>query len=416
MTSRPLRLTPLAVLVAMAVGCSSSGPSDQSALLTALPRALTSGEQAAIVASNRFGLDLFSRVTAAEADANVFVSPLSITMSLGMVMNGARGATRDGMAVALGFGTLGQSEINTSYRGLLDLLLDLDPTTELAIANSIWTEQTFPIKPAFLSDARTFFDAEARSLDFRSPSAVTTINEWVSQKTRGKIPTILESIEDYEILFAINAVYFKSAWRDRFPVAETALGPFEALDGRRQNASFMHRDRSTPYYAGPDFEAVDLWYGNGAFSMTVLLPKPGANVNDVARRLDPAAWQALTGGLTATKVNLYLPKFRLEYKRRLNRELEDQGMGLAFSDGADLSGIAGDGPGDLFISRVDHKTFVDVNEEGTEAAAVTSTGVGVTSVPVTVTLRVDRPFVFALRERLSGAILFLGRIVAIPGG
>ncbi|MFN0177950.1 MAG: serpin family protein [Gemmatimonadales bacterium] len=405
----------LALLLLAAAGCrSTTDPSDQVPLLTALPRALSTGEQAAIAANNGFAFRLANALVAAQPAENVFVSPLSVSFALGMVLNGAQGDTRDSMATTLGFGALPQAEINESYRTLIALLLGLDSRVEYTIANSLWAHQGFPIKQAFLDDARRFFDAEARAIDFGASSAVSTINGWVNDKTRGKIPTIIEQIDSNEILFAINAIYFKGLWRDQFKKAETAPGTFHRAGGGTQTVPFMHRLVKTPYRQGANFQAVDLWYGAGAHTMTVVVPAAGVSIDQVIRGLDRTGWDALTGGLQPLDVDLFLPKLRLEYKRSLKDDLGALGMNLAFDAGrANFRGIAED---DLYLTRVDHKTFVDINEEGTEAAAVTNVGVGVTSLPQQVTLRVDRPFLVVLRERLSGTITFLGRINSIPTG
>lgn len=404
-------LTMAALLLAGCGGATDPDPAGPPPLLERLPRNLSGAETAAIAASNGFAFDLLGRATAAQPGANVFLSPLSVTMALGMVMNGARGETRDAMATTLGFGSLPQADINQGYRSLIDLLSDLDSEVEFTIANSLWTRQGYPVLAPFTVDARQYFDAEARSLDFGSPGAVDVINDWVKTKTNGKIPTILNSIRQEEILFAVNAIYFKGRWRTQFKPADTRPGTFTKASGGSQSVSFMHRTEDTPYFRGQDFELVDLWYGAGAHTLTVILPAAGTTAAALATRFTAGEFAAAVGSLHTTKVDLAFPKLRLEYQRSLGQDLIALGMGVAFSDGANFRGIADD---DLVITRVDHKTFVDINEEGTEAAAATNVGVGVTSLPQTVTVRVDRPFLVAIRERLSGTILFLGLVAEIP--
>ncbi len=218
-------------------------------LLERLPRALTGAEQATIAASNHFAFDLLGKATAAEPAKNVFLSPLSVSMALGMVMNGARGATRDAMAATLGFGAAPQAEINDGYRSLTSLLAGLDQQVQFTIANSLWTRLDYPILPPFLADARQFFDAEARALDFGSPAALDTINGWVNRKTNGKIPTILSSIRPEEVLFAINAIYFKGLWLVQFKPSETARrGRFIGrwAETRRFSSCTARRTHRTP--------------------------------------------------------------------------------------------------------------------------------------------------------------------------
>jgi len=403
----------LAAWLGLAACGGPTAPSEPPALLETLPRELTAGEVAAIAANNQLAFRLLNTIVADEPDPNAFVSPLSVSMALGLVMNGARGDTRDAMAATLGFGALPQAQINEAYRSLIALLLGLDERVEFSIANAVFTDRAYPVEPAFLSDARQYFDAQAQSLDFGSSTALATINQWVSDKTQGKIPTILDRIDRAEVLFAINAIYFKGLWRERFDEGQTRTGIFHAADGSSQSVPMMRRTERTPYYEGAELEAIDLWYGAGAHTMTVILPSQGTTATELAARLTASDFATIAGGLIDAEVTLELPRLRLEYNRGLRDDLEALGMGIAFDpDRADLSGI---GPGGPFITRVEHKTFVDVNEEGTEAAAATAVGVGVVSAPRTVTFRVDRPFLLAIRERLSGTILFLGRINAIPG-
>lgn len=279
------------LLLPLAMACSGTpGPEPDGLppLLERLPRALTGAEQATIDASNRFGFDLLHRATAAEPGKNVFLSPLSVSMALGMVMDGARGETRAAMAVTLGFGTMPQTEINEGYRSLIALLGSLDPQVKFTIANSIWTRTGYPILPLFLADVKQYFDAEGRPLDFGSPSAVDTINGWVNRKTNGKIPTILTSIRPEEILFAVNAIYFKGLWRAQFKKSETTAAPFHRAAGGDQSVPFMHRDEDTPYTKGPDFEMADLWYGAGAHTLSVILPAEGTSAASLAARLTAA--------------------------------------------------------------------------------------------------------------------------------
>ncbi|MEZ4455617.1 MAG: serpin family protein [Gemmatimonadales bacterium] len=291
------------LLLSALAGCSGpTAPDGPPPLLEALPRSLTASETATIAASNQFAFDLLNRIVTTNPAENAFVSPLSVSLALGMVMDGARGQTRDDMAATLGFGTLPQADINDGYRTLIDLLQTLDDQVEFRIANSVWTRQGFPVKQTFLDDAAHYFDAKAASLDFASPAALNTINGWVSEKTNGKIPKILSSIESDEILFAVNAIYFKGLWRDQFKKSETASATFHATTGD-QSVPFMHRvTEGTPYYQTADFEAVDLWYGNSAHTMTIVLPKPTTTATDLARQFTASGFAAVAAGLHPAEV------------------------------------------------------------------------------------------------------------------
>ena len=379
-------------------------------LRTELPRALSSSELTIIDAGNAFAFDLVREATRRlPPDSNAFLSPLSASMALGMALNGAAGQTLADMRTTLNLSGMSDAEINQGYRDLIALLGELDSGTEMNIANSMWGHQGFAINPAFSDAGRTFFDAQIETLDFASPSAVSRINDWVSKKTKSRIPRLLDEISSQEVLFLINAIYFKGTWREAFERKDTGDGPFQGADGRSRTAALMTQTDTLRYLETDTYQAVDLLYGNGAFSMTVLLPRSGQTPADILAGLDPETWRALAGRFTDARVHLTLPRFRLEYSRRLAEDLTVLGMGIAFDrTRADFSRIAEVSPERLYITRVDQKTFVEVDEKGTEAAAATAVGIGVTSAPEVVEMRVDRPFVFAIRERLSGTILFLG--------
>ena len=380
--------------------------------IDALPRPLTAAEQQVVRAGNGFSFSLFREISRAQPDSNVFISPLSASMALGMTMNGAAGETYDAMRAALGFGGASQEEINEGYKSLIALLRGLDPTTDFRIANSIWYRQDFPFEQSFLSTTKSYFDAEVRGLDFDDPASLTTINGWVDRSTNGKIPAILDEMPSDVVMFLMNAIYFKGSWLVRFDRSATHDAQFHAADGRTQPMKLMHQKARLRYLATPQFEAVDLLYGNSAFAMTVLLPAEGGDVNALVASLGEAGWAEWAEQFQEREMDLYLPKLRLEYERTMNDDLTALGMGVAFQEGrADFTRMSPLGR-QLFIQFVKQKTYVDIYEEGTEAAAVTAVGVAPTSAPPS--MRVDRPFVFAIRERFSGTILFIGKIVRMP--
>jgi len=380
-------------------------------LLDDLPRPLSAAEAQVADVGNAFTFDLFRRATAGIApDTNVVLSPFSASMALGMALNGAQGATFDAMRQALGFGSATLPEIDQGYHDLTTLLLGLDPATQMDIANSIWIRQGFPVKASFTDLGRTYFDAEVQSLDFASPAALDAINGWVNAKTNGRIPVLVDHINDNEVLFLINAVYFKGRWRFQFDPARTTDEPFHGADGRNRSVPMMHlTDVPIRTYATPTYQAADLLYGNGAFTMTILLPAEGTTPADLLAGLGPAEWRVLTDGFAEHEVPLALPRFTIDYGRSLGPDLRALGMDVAFDPNqADFGGIADVAPERLFLTGVEQKVFVQVNEEGTEAAAATSVGVGITSVPVPMV--VNRPFLFVIRERFSGTILFIGQV------
>lgn len=413
---RPLARTLLLAAALPLAGCADLGPAQASspgAALLALPRSLSAAEQTVLSSSNAFSFALWNRINAAQRDSNVFVSPLSASFSLGMALNGAANQTFDEMQSGLQFGTTSLADIDAGYKSLVALLTSLDPSVTMQIANSIWYRNTVPFNQSFLDAGSNYFNATIKPLNFNDAAAsLAAINAWVNDQTHGKIPTILQSINPYDVMYLINAIYFKGSWRTRFDAAQTAGAPFHSAGGD-QPAQLMHRHGTMSYTATPAYQAVDLPYGDSAFTMTVVLPDPSTTVDALATSLDAATWQGLTAGLHSGDVDLYLPKVTMSWERELIPDLEALGMHLPFSStGADFTKMSA--MGGLYISFVKQKTFVDINEEGTEAAAVTATGVSATSVSVPSLIRVDRPFIFAIRERLSGTVLFMGKVVRLP--
>ena len=410
---RPIRRAAFVVVVGTTSACSDvTGPTPA---LTRLPRDLTAGEQQVLRAGNEFSLALFRQLAKAQPGKNVFVSPLSASMALGMTTNGARGATLDAMRTTLGVGTFDLQQINAGYKGLIELLGGLDPSTTFQLANSIWYRNEFPVRQTFIDVVKAAFNAEVRGLNFNDPGSLSVINGWVSANTQGKIPTILEAIQPNDQMYLINAIYFKASWRAAFDPARTRPGTFRASDGTVQTVPMMHRDPLPKVlnhvFSFPHLYAAELGYGNDAFAMTILLPERGANVDSVAAALTTDQWNEITAmldGSMGTALGVTLPKFSLTYERTLNQDLAALGMGIAFGAGADFSGLSSL---PVFISTVKQKAFVDVNESGTEAAAATNV-VLVASTPPS--LDVDRAFIFVIRDRLSGTILFMGKMNSIP--
>ncbi len=381
--------------------------------LTSLPRALTAAEQQVITGSNGFAFGLLRETARGDTAANVFLSPLSASMALGMAMNGARGETLDGMRATLGFGAGSLADANHAYRSLLGLLAGLDDGVDVRVANSVWTRQGFPFERAFFDTVQTYFDARVTALDFNSPQAAATINDWVKQSTDGRIDGIVDApIDPSMVMFLIDAVYFKGSWRDRFDPAETRDAPFSTDAGATLTVKMMHRSGDGSYFQAADgTTGVELPYSRGAYVMDLVLPPEGTRLADLVAALDATRWDGWIGALHTADLDLSMPRLRLDYEAVLNQPLQDLGMATAFSpDRADFTGMSA--AGGLYISIVKQKTWVKVDEEGTEAAATTSVGMGVTSVPQRVRFTVDRPFLVAIRERLSGSILFLGAIGA----
>ncbi len=355
---------------------------------------------------------MFGKIVETEQDKNIFISPLSISMALGMTYNGAAGATLEAMHETLEYGDLTIQEVNESYQSLIELLTELDPEVIFDIANSIWYREGFPVENDFLTTNQDYFDAVVRALDFNRSDAVDIINAWVDENTNGKIEEIVDSpIDPLTIMFLINAIYFKGTWTYEFKEENTVTEPFTLADGSIADCQMMSHKCDHNYFENEQFQAIDLPYGDAGFSMTILLPKPEVNIDSLTAQLNNETWNSWLGSFSEREVNLFLPKFKLEYEILLNDILSALGMSIAFDPGqADFTKINTNG--NLYISKVKHKTFVKVNEEGTEAAAVTSVEISRTSVGETgIIMRVNHPFIFAIRENHSGTILFIGKIV-----
>ena len=406
----PRRSRGFAVIVVLAflAGCGEPlGPDGPGPPLEELPRQLTPGEVMVIERSNAFGIDLLREVLEVDDRTNVVLSPLSASMVLAMTLNGAAGTTLDGMRTALRLEGLSQQEINDSYRGLMSLLTDLDPLVDVSIANSAWANERYPFHQAFFDAVTQHFDGRVESRDFGEPATLGEINAWVDRSTRGLIEHILQEgeLNPALALLLLNAVYFEGRWRAGFDPEDTEPAPFIRDDGSTVDVEMMHlTDVELPYGQTDDLVAVELPYGGGAYSMVVALPE-GSTPREVLAGMDARGWDTLMGSLEPRVLDgLSLPRFVMEYDSFLNDALTDMGMGIAFTRQADFSDLS---PEPLCMDFVRQKTLIEVDEAGTRAAAVTAVGIR----PVSFFgFLVDRPFLFAIRERLSGTILFVGMI------
>lgn len=371
---------------------------------------LTPVQGRVIGAADEFGLEVYQRTVAARPDENVFLSPLSISIALGMVLNGAEGQTRQAILDCLHLTGAELDEVNAAYAELMKKLPVLDPNVTMEIANSAWYREGFPIKDSFLEVTDSVYSAEVAGLDFSSAEAPRTINGWVADKTHDKIQSIIQPpISPLSMLFLINAVYFYGNWTIQFDSAATYSAPFHLSGGTTVQCRMMQMHQKLEFFQNQQIKAVRLPYGDGDFAMLAILPADGSPVNDLISGLTVEQWQTWLQGLARTRIDLFMPRFTFSFEILLNQILSEMGMGLAFTPDADLTRIAD--VSDLHISEVRHKAFVDVNESGTEAAAVTSVGVGVTSVgPTHPVMRLDRPFAFIIYEESTGTMIFAGKV------
>jgi len=374
-------------------------------------RELTQLEKQVVTSSGEFGFKLFDEISKEEKNNNVFISPLSVSMALGMALNGAAGSTYEAMKTTLGFNSITQQQINESYKSLISLLTQIDPKVRFDIANSIWYRRTMNFEQEFVDVNKKYFNAEVEGLDFDDPNSVDVINNWVSKSTNDKIKTIIDEIPSTAIMYLINAIYFKGTWKYEFNKESTRDDIFAGLDDKKISCKMMAQKNKFLYYHDNEIQLIDLPYGNNNFSMTIILPNYDENIEQVIGQLNKTKWNNWLNKLNEQEGIIQLPKFKFELKYLLNKSLEKLGMEIAFTKQADFTKLYK--PGNVLISNVTHKTYVKVDEEGTEAAAVTSVGFGATSVGDDngFIMRVDRPFVFVIREKNSGSILFIGKVV-----
>jgi serpin B len=388
-------------------------------LLAALPVSMVSAAEtpgpASVVSGNtQFAFDLYARLKS--HDGNLFFSPYSISTCLAMTESGARGDTEAQMARVLHFDT-NQAQLHSGFGDLQKHLNAVQEKKQVALnlANALWAQQDHPFLPAFLDVARSDYAAEVQPVDFRTgaDSARKDINDWVSGKTAGRIPDLIAPgvLNPRTRLVLVNAIYFKGNWVNQFKKSKTAPAPFTTAPGQTTQAGFMNLVARFNYAETDNLQLLELPYAGGDLSMVVLLPREPDGLKALEDQLSEEKLDLWLGQASRQEVDVLLPKFKTTGQFELSQTLAAMGMTDAFSTRADFSGM--DGARDLFISAVIHKAFVEVNEEGTEAAAATGVAVGAMAVmrPIAnVVFRADHPFVFLIRDVHSGSILFLGRV------
>lgn len=398
-----------AYATALTLCACSSSPSEPGGTpgadsLVALPRALTVIERDAVASGNSFALALLKSV-APTTSKNVLLSPLSVWTALGMTMNGAAGETESQMRAALGWGTRTRAEINTAYRDLAELLPSLDSQVTITNANGVWIRGGFTADSGFASDLRQYFGAELQSV--ATPQGMfDAVNSWGNTQTKGMVPKVLSDPPPANLLMLLaNAVYFDGRWRSAFDPKNTKAEPFQLEGAPAVSVPMMTRKGGFRASRNAELTAIELPYGNTAYSMVILVP-PSGTVNDLVARLDSARLaQVLTSMTPSEEGSVFLPKFTVRGSIELSAPLQAMGMPRAFADNAEFPRLAGVA---AKLSFVQHGMALEVDEAGTKAAAVTVVGAVFTSVPPS--FRVDRPFAFLIRDRFAGTILFAGVI------
>lgn len=361
-------------------------------------------------ANTQFGANLFKKISEEDSDKNVFFSPFSISMALSMTLLGADTTTKEGIEKVLNYTGMDTNEINQGYIDHLKYFKNLNPEVKLNIANSIWVNENYEADENFLAKNKEVFNSKVSYLDFTQEQAACDImNSWIYDQTNGKIDNMMKPpINPNMIMYLINAIYFNGSWTDKFNKNLTADSTFTNINGQKKTVPMMNKTDNFKYAQTSEYSAVELPYGSGSVSMYAILPETG-NVNDFIAKFDNSKWSEIKSKLSGGRdIKLSIPRFKITYEpNKLKEKLEELGMEQAFSGDADFSGI-GD---QVWIDDIRHKAVVDVNEEGTEAAAVTVIGLGTTSMPNT--FIADKPFMFVIADNTTGTVLFMGKVVDV---
>lgn len=359
-----------------------------------------------INAYNSFGFKLLAKLIGRDANRNVLVSPLSAAISLAAVHAGAGGNTRKALAKVLEIHKAGIEEVNRSNAGLRTAFDAVNSKIQIAIANALWVREGLSLTPSFIETSREFYGVKVKQLDFTDAHSSDVINEWVRGETRGKIESLVESSElgaDIDLIL-MNSAYFKGLWAKPFNPDETGSGLFYRQKKSEKNVALMSQTNSFAYLRKEDFQAAGLPYGDNQLSMYIFLPAEGLSIEEFVAALDSRKWEEWISGLQEMQLEIFLPRFKMEYETELKEPLSDMGMRVAFTAKADFSPM---GLGHHFISSIKHKTMAQVDEQGAEAAAVTAIFMG-RSLAAPPRMVVNRPFLWAIRHNTNRALLFIG--------
>jgi serpin B len=361
--------------------------------------------------NNAFTFNFLSRVIKAN-EGNIMVSPYSLAACLSMTANGAAGDTRDSILTAIGFKDESIQNVNNYFYKITGAISGADPTTKLAIANSIWYRNTLTAKPSFINSNQTYYNALIKALDFNSASSPSIIDNWISDNTNGLIKDVIKYINPSELMFIINAVYFKATWAKDYDFTKqnTTVRDFVTSKKEYCSVNMMNKMRSYKSVISNEYSAVAIPYGNNSFEYIAILPATGISTEDLAVKLsDEGYFSNMINSFSYKNVLLGLPKFKYRFNTSLNTMLTGMGMGIALdSQKADYSEIF-ENTG-AYLSDIFQYNYIELNEEGTEAASVTVAKFAATSGPAYEIIEFNRPFIYIIREKSSGVILFAGKV------
>lgn len=394
----------------LVTGCKKSGVKDPGKRMQSNVQKPIEIAQPLVNAFSDFSFSFYKELlTDTKANENIFVSPLSLHIALGMLVNGAQGETKTEIMKLLKADNLSSSELNNAYTKLLKELPEADPLVKMALANAIFYRNTFPVQSSFLNTMKTAFYAQVAGLPFDYTSLVV-INKWASDNTNGKITKVLDEINPNLMLILMNALYFKGDWRSKFDKANTKDQSFYFEGGGQKTVKMMNQKDTFKVAGFTDYSTLQLPYGNGQFIATLLLPRDGKTIGEVMKTLNTTQFNQIQSASSIKSIEVGLPKFKLSQEFMLNNVLKKSGMVRAFNDIAEFEPMSNMKP--LFVGFVKQNTFAAVDEEGTEAAAVTTIGMVTTSMPVEPPkFLCNKPFGIIISEKTSGVILFMGQML-----
>jgi serine protease inhibitor len=399
-----------AIFLLFTLSLMSCSKNDDALPMKPVPIDLTQDQVALIESANGFAFDIFSQVlNSANENENVMISPLSISYALSMTVNGAKGDTRDAMLEALRLKGISIDAINSSYKNLTRALLAVDKRVLMSIANSVWIENDFTVKKSFTDILTDYYNADEKTFDINDASAPDKINAWIEDNTNGLIKKMIDKLNDNTVMLLINAIYFKGKWKSQFEESKTIQMPFFKSGGNQINVPMMKQKTDFSVYEGNGFILAEFPYGQGNFVMDVILPDEQGGLSNTVASVSDESFNAWLSLMNERETDVSFPRFKYGFKKTLKDVLTDMGMGIAFTNGADLSNITDQY--DLLINEVTHQTYIETNEEGTEAAAATVVDIGIVSMPPpALVFKMDHPFIYIIRETTTNSIIFMGRV------
>ena len=393
--------------VGMLTSCSEDEPVTPNVKYNPGTIKLTTAQQAQVENSNEFAWKFFKEVSKGEQQ-DVFVSPLSVTYALGMLANGAVGDTQKEILEGLEFRSGKVDDINSLCHQLMIESPKLDKSTKVSIANAVVANKNKPLQPDFKNVVEKQYQALVTNQDFSSPATLSFINLWANELTHGMVPQLLDRIHPDAVTYLLNALYFKGIWYRQFDKKRTQQESFTQADGKKLTVKMMHQKERFFAAENENYQTVVLPYGNGSYEMVVLLPREGKDLSSLLQTMDAKKWKDNLKKTYSSEVDLKLPRFTSAYTRELNDVLKLLGMNTMFERGkADLTKMS---MAKAFVSMVLQKAKIEVDEEGSKAAAVTVVetldAAALPSRPIM--FHANRPFMYAIVEHSTGTIFFMG--------